>query len=246
MPTGTLVRTPTSLSRNNKVKTNLRGINAASPVDYANEKFSLSATNLVQVSSAIPTGEGAWANTIKYAYEAQTEATATYIQYPTVISSASDFTIFLRFYIKEITGLASTFETLFFSGFVDFINYDYNGYIINYNRVNNILTFDLLNGGSVQLSTLTFNTNEWYHYGMKIRTVTGGTKIKVWENGVSTGAESEFGISLAPPTGSTSLFSANQPGFGDYFYGGITDFTFLEGNDITDDQMPAFASAPFI
>lgn len=240
---GALFSRPTSVSRNGKVLTNLRGVNTAIPYDFSPSKIALAGGAISQVSSSGPDGEGAWANTIKYAYEATSEAAIPYINYSALLSAATTFTIFIRLYIKELTGVTGTNETIFYNGFEDPPNYTYNGFLLNFNRTSNRLTFDLLNGSQVQISNVTLLTNTWYHYGLKVATDATSTKVKVWENGTYID-EFDLTIPMIPATGSTSLFSTPGPVYG--FFGGITDFAFIEGTDITDAQMPAFAVAPFV
>ncbi len=241
MPAGALVRIPRSLSRNAKLLTNLRGIDEVSPYDFASPSRSFTVVDLRQTAV---TGGGTWANTIQWQYENLSQATDTFIGYPSLLSNATTFTLLFRIKLKAASGSPNTMQIIFFNGLFDPITPSFNGYSVEYNSNTNRILFNPFITSSVVMNTLTLTTDTWYHYGLKVTTSTT-TVVDVWENGTYSGPY-DLGAVISTPTGSTSLFSFTGAPIAVGLHGCLTDVVFLEGTDLTADEMAAFAEAPYI
>lgn len=249
MPAGALYQIPTSLNRDGKLKTNLRGILAPNAIDYADTSRVITATDIRQTTVS---GGGAWSNSIQWAYENTREDSDGLLQYSSLLSSATTFTLLFRFKLKTPTvETPNVQQVLFFNGLLNIFAFPplLNGYAIIYDSSNNVLRFDPLGvAPPAQLSSGTLTQGIWYHYGLKVTTpvdISGATIIDVWENGTPL-APIDLGVSISTPTGGTSLFSIASPPQPVGFHGFITDFVLLEGTELTNEQMVAFAEAPYI
>lgn len=243
MPTGNLVRLPTSLSQGGNTLTNLRGIvQGLNTFDYITSGFYPTVTDIVQQTSAFELGVGAWSSTIQYAYQPTSDSNSNAnITYPSIVVSTTSATILFRVLAKSNA----------FTGAV-FINgassSPYSGFYVLYDTSNfQLFVEDVANFGysNFNLNSSAVIVNTWYNYAIQLIADSGKglTTVDVWENGIKQATQS-INFAMQAPTGSTRLF--NNENSNQFFYGKITDFTLLNGTPLTDAQMSAFTNAPFV
>jgi hypothetical protein len=255
---GALVRIPPSLSRNGKVLTNLRGINSADPVDYIDPSGKITAQNIAQIQvQTIPTGIGDWKNSIVYTYgipDPFDPFAERIINYPQLLSNTVSGILLFRMYVNEdqppYEPEPSSF--LFLNGTSDPNSGIFDGYAIEvtYDSIDINVNFLILsNKGNIstQLNTSGLSRLEWYHFGVKFDSQGSSIFVTPWFNGIQ-GSTSEYeNTEIVEPTGGTFLYNNPFGGGSTGFYGGITDFVFIDGVDtLTDNEMSAFAIAPFV
>jgi hypothetical protein len=182
MPSGSLFRIPTSLSRDGDCKTNLRGVNATSPVDYIDIARVFTANNIQSVNSNSKANVGGWANTIPKAFEATSVDNDPLIQYPSLLSTSRRGTLLFRLYVKTKPEGSSVVpvQCVFLNGSADgagggtgygvFVQTDASGE--NPNVIFNLFGIDPSgNIIAVQLNQAPLVLDTWYTYGVQFETV---------------------------------------------------------------------------
>lgn len=245
MPAGNLVSFPTSLSREGKTVINLRGIlgTGNSAYDYITPSYFSNTTNDIdQSATALLSNSGPWTSTVFWAYGTRTSSPSPSpsITFTTLLSSETSFTLMFR--VLFLSGAP-------FSGIVlQNGDTDLNsGFAIQTNFFNNRLFFYIFENVSYNFQSISLNLslsqNQWYHYAIRVTTDRGNTTVDWWENGVKA-SQVSLGWEYVAPIGTTTFFNNASNSYP--FYGKLTDFTFLKGVDLTDNQIASFATAPFV
>lgn len=244
MPTGTLVSLPQSLSRSGNTLINLRGIvEGGKAFNYIRQQGDPSVANISRVTSSMNSNSAGWTSTIRYAFEPDAEGSFSYIEYGKLMSADTSFTILFRALMKDM--VAPNTGWIFTNG--DILSA--NGYAITYDPFASTINLAIAENVNYAFAFLTLNsssilTNQWYHYGIRVTTSGGNTIVDWWENGGAKQTSSLGWQFVTPASGGTKLM--NSSGNYEPFYGKLTDFAFLNGAFLTDSQMVAFASAPFV
>jgi hypothetical protein len=248
MPAGNLVSLPPSLSRSGNTLVNLRGIiEGGKAFNYIPQAVvNPTVANISRVTTSLNSNSGGWTSTIRYAFEPDAEGTFSYIDFGKPISIDTSFTILFRILCKELTD-SNVVPYIFFNGDI----FNFSGYIIQYDAIQQNISFGIASNpeggpvfGLVTLNTTPIVTNTWYHYGIRVTTSGGTTVMNWWQNG-GVKQTSNLGFEfLAPGGGGAKLM--NDPSNYAPFYGKLTDFVFLNGASLTDSQMAAFGTAPFV
>lgn len=242
MPAGSLVRIPTSTSRNGTCKTNLRGVrrNSGSLFDFIDSERALTyGPDLAIVST---TGSGNWSNTIQYAFQNTNSDGDASITYPSVISTKTSGTLLFRMYIQPypttpVPGLQAVFINGSFGtdGYGVFLTYDevafetyeYNTY---FGRLQD------LSADWIKLNPSALSESTWYQFSIKFETSPGNpTEVTAFQDGSKT-VNSASMNEINDPTTTTALM---------YFYGRMTDIALLE-DQLSPEQLVAYGTAPYV
>ena len=256
MPAGVLCRIPRSFSQNGTIKTNLRGIKAANPFDYAQPSRNITSANISTVKSNTIGGSGTWTNTVPYTYQAASHVSDGSITYPSIMSTSRTGTVLFRMYIKSDALDVSGAKTIILNGFADNMGGG-SGFLIYLDRdvdrnVNNVFFVlpgtDTEGSFSINLNSSSLSLNTWYSYAIQFYYNAGDetfTLQNAYENGTLIHKNVVMNT-MVTPSGDTTLFSNPSTGW-PFSFGGITEFVFLESNSIEQSVLKQFsAGAPFI
>ena len=243
MPGGNLVRIPTSLSRGGTTLTNLRGVlTSGNALDYTG-KYIPTTSDILQVTSAFQSNSAAWTSTIRYAFEPVSESNTPYISYGSIILNESNATFLFRVLCNPLVNSNTGFILL--NGNTEYYGLFYLYYDPSSSNIDFAISENVnYNYAFFRLNSSSINPNQWYHYGVKLTTSNSNTTVDWWENGVKQAGCNLGWEYLVPTSGETKLFNDNTNFYP--FYGKLTDIVLMNGNPLSDDQMAAFGSAPFV
>ena len=258
MPSGSLFRIPSSLSRDGYCKTNLRGVNATSPVDYIDITRVFTAANIQSVNATSIANVKGWANTIPKAYEATSTDFDPLIQYPSLLSTSRTGTLLFRLYLKTKPGGSPVVpvQCIFINGNVNLMGGG-SGYGVlvstdasgeNPNVSFNLFGTDPSGDAGIGLNQGPLVLDTWYTYAVQFETVDKGggvikTLVTSYENGNLVFQNHQLD-EMVTPSGGTYMFSYTP--LGAPFYGGISDFALLEVAGLAGLVIDSFAEAPYI